>query len=1087
MGSLSEADAMAPGCLGGGSRGRSRTARCGTSTSRAGAVKQRLRLVPKGCLSILALCSLAPTLLAMPSVRAGADLEEGLAGYRAAGQGSEVWPLARRLQSSNSVQAAEDVAPTLDEVDSVFFSRPPYSVQEQSMTVFYTFAGMYVICALTVVVGFNLDAAERRKRLARAIVPQEYVTHKMLCCKVTLPLENVPCEITEQYYMDQRLMTLRNDNEMAYRKQPIGLRGYLSENARNFFDILLREHTILSFLLKNIPTFTRVKRAALIVLQLHVIMIVGSLVLNAQVHNTPRAKYVLVGCGGQSSEECFATVPHAILAAVVACPVFRFAIYRQMRLMCFASQSHPSTSQFPLGMRKFASLAPKSLAESLLCMRNEYERHKLRVAQQRTFAHRLVHALWQSTHSSIKDLRFYSPVTSWCIALAMFAFVACSGAYVLSYTVYLNGSVVYHWLVWLVVMFSFWTFLLEPLFIFWTQVMWSSLVATVAQKWGYGSHSLAATTAKYTEVMHEVDDAIVTGLQKVASVRIQRWWVDMRDQLRQATCQNSDALSMQKARRKRALKKNFLKEKKWCLQVEVIDCSGLPQELELGDPFVRLSCDTGNDIVNDTRAVENAGTSAVFNETFFVDIKESGAMNVQVWSRSATAREEFIAGGAFDFEELRAKEERDDRPEGHVVRVRFTSTSASAPVASKVSVNGHVNLRVTFLDPLKDQCGLPGQENWMLPKHRMQISLSRMSSAIKLGHLLGGNRTPRSNYETSAPGEAADEARPASAAGVRTSLAQGARQEEEEVGVEQADAQQPNAQQPDAAQHPDAALEPNAQQPEVGAQVAEQPLQAGAQSGTHGPLEYIADKSRLENTDTAGLPFHTAKDLDKLVEPESIVHWGSKIKGVDEGDGWLRVEQEASEDLFLPMMLREKPVLLRTPAVAPQDPSRGPSPAPGQGPKRPGPGKGRGKGKPLKVESLLNPVEDGSLPGAVGGRPPRPPGMGPSVGAGARLNAEPSLSGSRRPSNGSAVGAADMVSQTFGPPVLLPGSRAMTPGSQMGGAGPRAPSIASSVPSMQSVPASRLGESSMHNPMGFVPENPDEMDMIDAENGDSAP
>mmetsp|Transcript_30103 Transcript_30103/g.79327 ORF Transcript_30103/g.79327 Transcript_30103/m.79327 type:complete len:1187 (-) Transcript_30103:141-3701(-) len=778
----------------------------------------------------------------------------------------------RRLAAGTvSQQAAEEAEPTLDEVDSVLFSRPPYSEQSRSMLVYYSVSGMYVLCALILLIGANLDAAERRRRLARAIVPQEFVSHRFFCCRVTMPQENVPCEITEQYYLDGRLLALRSADEVAGRKQRIGLLGYILRNAGDFMEVLLREHLAFSFLPKAIPTFTRVKRAGLMVVQLHLCMLIGAMVFNIREHTAPMGRYEVLTCGSALATDCFATAPAAFLAAIVACPLFRFAVFQHTRLTCFVSQSHPSTSHFPLGMRKFASLAPRSLFESLLCMRNGYERQKARVAQSRSLVHRAVHVLWQTTRSSIRDLRFYSPVVSWLLSSAMLAFVGGAAAYVLLFTVFLKDVVVYHWLVWISVMLASWVIVLEPLLLFWTQVLWCSLVEATAQRWGYGSHALAATT-KYKDIVREVDEVVVAGLRNVASVRIQRWWLGMLDMHRHINEQTAAAIKIQSVRKKMSQKKKFLKERKWCMRVDVLDCGDFEEVfgMEEMSPFIRLKCDVGNPNVSETKIAWNVGPSATFNETFFVDIKESNAMHVEAWCKGLTM-EEFVGRGSFDFNSLKSKEENADWPDGHTLKIELWKGGPQEhSPRPRGSMAGHVNLRVTFLDPLKEQCGSDGQEDWMLPKNRMKFALSKMGPGgrLKVGKMLG-SLTPKSNLELAgpqAPGEAMDESGRSTATESMFSGSSGNRPL----------------------------------------------LQAKSQSG-QGEQQYLADNSLLQ-AESAGLAYRHSKDLNAHLDPPQAALWGSHVQGLDEGDGWLRVRQ-GSAAMFLPMTLQGVPVLVKSGAV----------------------------------------------------------------------------------------------------------------------------------------------------------------------------
>lgn len=766
---------------------------------------------------------------------------------------------------------AEDAEPTLDEVGSGIFSRPPYNQDVANVLVYYIICGVYVLCSVFVLVGVNLDSAERRKRLQRAIVPQEFVKKQILCCTFTVPQESVPCEITEQYFLDRRLLSMRTPEEVAQRKQRMGLWDYTWRNTSNFMDVFMREHLVFSFVPKAIPTFTRLKRAALIIAQLHLCMIVGAVVLNVRENKYPKGKYSLFQCG-QDEEDCFATVPAALLAAAIACPLFRYAVFQHVRLTCFVAQTHPSTSRFPLGMRKFASLAQRSLVETFLCMRNDYERQKARVAQSRPAHHRAVHSMWLTTRSTIKDLRFYSPLASWISCLIISGCIVGVAAYMLCFTLYLQDGVVYHWLVWLCVMVCSWLFLFEPVMLFSTQVLWTSIVEAVAQHWGYGSHALAATANKYDHVVKKVDEVLVVGLRRVSITRIQRWWLSMMGARKQADAQVVDSAAAAKmkeglSKKKVEPKKNLLKEKKWCLRVEILDCSGMEDALDSAEVlglFVRIKCDTGNPTVNDTKVSEGMRTSFAFNQAFLVDIKESNGLQLEVY-RKNSASDEVIGRGQFQFNPLRIKEEQVDAPEGHAVKVQLNKSGLNSRGAAIGRNNAAVvNLRVAFLDPLKDACDpAEGEEDWMLPKNRMKFALSKAGPGgkVRVGKMLG-SMGPRSADAS------AEEKRASLLAPRGTVVAKGGSKPGSVAGSKPGSAE-------------------------------------GGTKAASGGRSWLADNSELLQLQadlSAGLTYRRSKDAEDLVTPERHVPWGSSVQGVDAGDGWLEVA-DAGGVLFLPMQL----------------------------------------------------------------------------------------------------------------------------------------------------------------------------------------
>jgi len=71
---------------------------------------------------------------------------------------------------------------------------------------------------------------------------------------------------------------------------------------------------------------------------------------------------------------------------------------------------------------------------------------------------------------------------------------------------------------------------------------------------------------------------------------------------------------------------------------------------------------------------------------------------------------------------------------------------------------------------------------------------------------------------------------------------------------------------------------------------------------------FLVDNSLLQDP-TKGLGYRTMKDMNQKVQDDpSIVPWGKIVRGIDEGDGWLRVESYG-ETRFLPMMVRSMRVI----------------------------------------------------------------------------------------------------------------------------------------------------------------------------------
>jgi hypothetical protein len=379
----------------------------------------------------------------------------------------------------------------------------------------------------------------------------------------------------------------------------------------------------------------------------------------------------------------------------------------------------------------------------VFCMRNAYERRQVVVLHSRSLAHRVVQLLWRTTQPSAKDLRFYSVFTSWCILFATLGFIGFTLFYMIMFTAYLQDEVVYHWLAWTLTMFCSSVLVLEPLQIIFVEVIWCAFIANLAQRWCFGAHALAGTT-RYKEVVRTVEQVFIKKIRHTAATRIQRWWLAVLDMYRAINEHTSTAVNFQAITEKTIHQKKYVKERKWCLKVEVQDCYDLEQvQLEdLMSPIIRLQCDVGNPSVLQTKVAWDAHKRASFNEIFFMDIKESQALYVSVWSKTPTS-DEFIGRGYFDFKQVKSVDR--EKPGGQDFKVTLQDIEHGEARSRIKKVRGYVNLSVKFLDPSKEPIGERSEideTGWMLPKHRMQFSLSKTGGRMKVSKMLGGLGTP---------------------------------------------------------------------------------------------------------------------------------------------------------------------------------------------------------------------------------------------------------------------------------------------------------------------------------------------------------
>jgi hypothetical protein len=235
-------------------------------------------------------------------------------------------------------------------------------------------------------------------------------------------------------------------------------------------------------------------------------------------------------------------------------------------------------------------------------MRNAYERRQTSVIQGRPLVQRFVHMLWNATQPSIKDIRFYSPLASWVIFVVILGFMVFTLIYILSFTVFLKAAVVFHWVALALTMFLFSIFVLEPISIFFTEMLWTSFVSATAQRWGFSAHALSANL-KYKDVVRQVNHLLFEVVRTVSAMRIQRWWRAVLDMYKAIHEQTASAIKIQAMRKKMIEQKKYAKNRKWCMRLEVIDCQEL-EEVELGEmmsPVIYLQCDIGNTSLMQTR------------------------------------------------------------------------------------------------------------------------------------------------------------------------------------------------------------------------------------------------------------------------------------------------------------------------------------------------------------------------------------------------------------------------------------------------------------------------------------------------------
>lgn len=650
--------------------------------------------------------------------------------------------LQSRLLTGASVTDTQELA--IDELDRWMFSRPPYDSLQSNQTVYFSLVGIYALCAFTLIVGYNLDSNETRRRVARGIVPRELMPVGLGFCNWLVPLHSVPSEVSEQYYIDEKLLQLRGADSLARRLTKRGLWSYLWWYAKQFPENVSKEHLALSVFVCTIPAFSRLKRCFLIVLHFHICMLVGALVINYRENRNTYGTYEVFSCK-PGSADCMTTIPLAVAAAAAFVPVFRVFFHAPLRLTCLVPLGHPCTSQFPLGRRKFAATPRRSVWDFLLCRRTAREQDVRRVEYQRSLARRVLRLLWRATLPSVNCRHFYGMWLSLFILLCATALAAAAALYVLTFTLYLENAAVYHWLAWTITMHFSAILLIEPVWIFSIQVLWRAVVADVSQYWGIGANALASST-RYRRVVEEVELSVLHKLRVIGTIRIQRWWAAVLEMHVAIHQQNAVAIKVQARAKRNAQLNRYIKERKWCLKVDVLDATDLNVVVANGlqSPLVCLQCEGVNPRTMKTKVSWNTGSCGTFNETFHIDILDSRSLYVSVWSQDVN-REDFIGRGCFDFDALKSGRKGDT--DVHLLRVDLFDIQHGQPLPQEGKPLGHVKLRVQFLDPLVHPCGEDGQTDWMLPSNRMQFSQAkhgeggRLDAARLLGSLVPANET----------------------------------------------------------------------------------------------------------------------------------------------------------------------------------------------------------------------------------------------------------------------------------------------------------------------------------------------------------
>lgn len=108
--------------------------------------------------------------------------------------------------------------------------------------------------------------------------------------------------------------------------------------------------------------------------------------------------------------------------------------------------------------------------------------------------------------------------------------------------------------------------------------------------------------------------------------------------------------------------------------------------------------------------------------------------------------EEFVGRGSFEFQPLKNSEPASREVVSHFCNVVLFGIQHGEKPSLDSPSRGSVNVRVTFLDPLRETNRLEVADDsnsgdWMLPKHKMQFALTKMMGHVEAARVASSPRT----------------------------------------------------------------------------------------------------------------------------------------------------------------------------------------------------------------------------------------------------------------------------------------------------------------------------------------------------------
>eukprot|EP00928_Gymnodinium_smaydae_P054870 TRINITY_DN38567_c0_g1_i1.p1 TRINITY_DN38567_c0_g1~~TRINITY_DN38567_c0_g1_i1.p1 ORF type:complete len:739 (-),score=84.91 TRINITY_DN38567_c0_g1_i1:320-2536(-) len=618
---------------------------------------------------------------------------------------SQALAMDRRRLSANA-----DAPKSFEELWLALFSLPPSSSNRRSIDFMYIMGGLYGACALLLLAALLADRALRRR--------------------LPWALRSLPGALAVESELGRRRRETLEDASSGVERSSF-LR-FLRRFMRGYGQALLQHHLLLSTCARTIPTFSRSSRAVATILQLHLCILTAAMWVNVLEHTKPQGRYVM-GDASTCDGTCEDTRHWIAISAIVMTPLFRFVILRRLRFACLLPHGHACSSPFPLHIQKFASKPIRSRGRS-----SSFQRKASAPTEPKSFFSPLVRYLWYSTQPFVDAKQFHSSFSSTAILFLAYFIILGAAAYCIMFTAFLPSDSLHHCFTWGAVMFALSVCIFEPVIIFWTTIVWPALVQFLAQFHQLGRRSICT---RFQKLLIDYYAEYIANVQEEASTCIKHWWRVTLPIQKEWRAQVRAARFIQAVQRRFSCQRQYLWDRSWCMKVEVESCVNLQHVVldRVMSPYVRLECDSGNSNVHLTEVMWDAGPNATFSDSCLFDVKDVSTFYLSVWSTGGLQADEFVGRGSVKLDVVkRRQKERGDIPVG----VTLYDVQHGVTPAVDAKSRGIVNLRLSFIDPLREKTGPDGPEEfaWMLHRHKMRFVAIQTGCDQRLSVALAATR-----------------------------------------------------------------------------------------------------------------------------------------------------------------------------------------------------------------------------------------------------------------------------------------------------------------------------------------------------------